>query len=175
MTAPPIPSPEPIPRHHTPKRHPDSEIKTPCSLCSGFYTIDATSATPQLILGPFHGKPACQTIAFGRGVCGTAASSQASQLVADVEAFPGHIACDAESRSEVVVPITVPLDAAGASGAPAGRIYDAAAGQQQVETGTGRRLVGIIDVDCADVNGFDEVDRMYLEKLAELLGRCCDW
>ena len=59
----------------------------------------------QLVLGPFIGKPACIRIPFGQGVCGTAASSGKTQLIADVHAFPGHIACDADSRSELVVPI----------------------------------------------------------------------
>jgi len=58
-----------------------------------------------LILGPFHGKVACQTIRFGTGVCGKAAQSGQTQLVPDVEVFPGHIACDSESQSEIVVPI----------------------------------------------------------------------
>ena len=71
---------------------------------AGFYVLD--SSTPnQLILGPFQGKVACQTIAFGKGVCGAAAQSQKTQLVPDVEYFPGHIACDGDSRSEIVVPI----------------------------------------------------------------------
>ena len=61
----------------------------------------------QLILGPFHGKVACQTIAIGKGVCGTVASKGETLLLRDVEAFPGHIACDSESKSEVVVPIKV--------------------------------------------------------------------
>jgi L-methionine (R)-S-oxide reductase len=70
----------------------------------GFYVLD--SMTPnQLILGPFHGKVACQTISFGKGVCGTAAQKVETQLVPDVEKFPGHIACDGESKSEIVVPI----------------------------------------------------------------------
>ncbi len=75
----------------------------------GFYTLDPLSAPgkPQLILGPFQGKVACQTIAFGRGVCGAAASTQTTQVVPDVEAFPGHIACDGDSKSEIVVPIVV--------------------------------------------------------------------
>lgn len=60
-----------------------------------------------LLLGPFHGKPACQLIHFGRGVCGTAAQRRETVLVSDVLEFPGHIACDAESRSEVVVPVVV--------------------------------------------------------------------
>ena len=95
---------------------------------------------------------ACQTIAFGRGVCGAAAASRRTQLVPDVEAFPGHIACDSDSRSEIVVPIVV----GGAEG------------------GEGR-LVAIIDVDCTDAGGFDEVDQAFLEKLAGLLARSCDW
>ena len=73
--------------------------------CIGFYTVSTTSSN-QLILGPFHGKPACQTIAFGRGVCGTAAAEKRIIRVHDVKNFPGHIACDGESISEIVVPIT---------------------------------------------------------------------
>lgn len=60
-----------------------------------------------MLLGPFHGKPACQQIRFGKGVCGTAAATQKTVVVPDVLEFPGHIACDAESRSEIVVPIIV--------------------------------------------------------------------
>lgn len=99
---------------------------------------------------------ACQTIAFGRGVCGTAARERATQLVADVDAFPGHIACDGDSRSEIVVPVVVPMMLPGE------------------EKGTDK-LVAIIDVDCAVVDGFDEVDRYYLERLAEILAKGCDW
>ncbi|KAH8893221.1 GAF domain-like protein [Thozetella sp. PMI_491] len=115
---------------------------------AGFYTLDPLSklGSPQLILGPFQGKVACQTIAFGRGVCGAAASTQATQLVPDVEAFPGHIACDGDSRSEIVVPVIV-----------------------------GGKVVAIIDVDCAEVDGFDQVDKEWLEKLADLVGRSSDW
>ena len=61
----------------------------------------------QFILGPFQGKVACQTIAFGRGVCGTAATSGQTQVVPDVEKYPGHIACDGDTASEVVVPVMV--------------------------------------------------------------------
>lgn len=68
---------------------------------AGFYRV----AGDELVLGPFAGKPACIRIPFGQGVCGTAAASGATQLVADVHAFPGHIACDAASRSELVVPV----------------------------------------------------------------------
>lgn len=75
----------------------------------GFYVLDPSSspAHPSLVLGPFQGKVACQTIAYGRGVCGTAAATRQTQLVPDVDAFPGHIACDGVSKSEIVVPITV--------------------------------------------------------------------
>ncbi|KAI1116383.1 GAF domain-like protein [Nemania sp. NC0429] len=118
---------------------------------AGFYTLDPQeTAKPQLILGPFQGKVACQTIVFGRGVCGAAASARATQLVPDVEAFPGHIACDGDSKSEMVVPVVVGEGEAG-------------------------RVVAIIDVDCAELNGFDEVDQRYLEQLAALLARSCDW
>lgn len=71
---------------------------------AGFYVLDP-GQPKQLILGPFQGKVACQTIAFGRGVCGAAASTKKTQLVPDVERFPGHIACDGDTRSEIVVPI----------------------------------------------------------------------
>jgi L-methionine (R)-S-oxide reductase len=71
---------------------------------AGFYFTSPTNAS-QLLLGPFQGQVACQTINFGRGVCGTAAKQAKTQLVADVEQFPGHIACDGKSRSEIVVPV----------------------------------------------------------------------
>ncbi|CAH0053139.1 unnamed protein product, partial [Clonostachys solani] len=115
---------------------------------AGFYVRDLSSSTPQLILGPFQGKVACQTIAFGRGVCGAAAESQSTQLVKDVEQFPGHIACDGDSKSEIVVPIIA---------------------------GESKTVVAIIDIDCAELNGFDEVDKKYLEDLAALLAKSCDW
>ncbi|KAK1990693.1 GAF domain-like protein, partial [Colletotrichum falcatum] len=121
---------------------------------AGFYVLDPRAAAaddgrpPSLILGPFMGKVACQTIPFGRGVCGAAAASRETQLVPDVDAFPGHIACDGDSRSEVVVPILAADDG---------------------------RLVAIIDVDCALPGGFDDVDRLWLEKLAALLAKSCDW
>lgn len=73
---------------------------------AGFYVLDRTSPN-QLILGPFQGKVACQTISFGRGVCGAAAETKKTQLIPDVEEFPGHIACDIDSKSEIVVPIIV--------------------------------------------------------------------
>ncbi|GJN79069.1 hypothetical protein PLIIFM63780_002580 [Purpureocillium lilacinum] len=119
---------------------------------TGFYVLDKSPSNPQLILGPFQGKVACQTIDFGRGVCGTAASSKQTQLVADVDQFPGHIACDGDSRSEIVVPILADTDGSGE-----------------------KKVVAIIDVDCASLNGFDELDKKHLEELAELLAKSCDW
>jgi L-methionine (R)-S-oxide reductase len=116
-----------------------------CSPWLGFYILDPSTPN-QLILGPFHGKVACQTIKFGKGVCGTAAEKMETQLVPDVEAFPGHIACDEDSKSEIVVPISVQ-----------------------------GKIVGIIDLDCAEIRGFDEVDGRGLEELAGLLGKACDW
>ncbi|KAF2171984.1 hypothetical protein M409DRAFT_50588 [Zasmidium cellare ATCC 36951] len=112
---------------------------------AGFYVLDASTPS-QLILGPFHGKVACQTIRFGKGVCGAAAAQQKTQLVPDVEKFPGHIACDSESRSEVVVPVV-----------------------------KGGKTVAIIDIDCAVENGFEEEDQRKLEELAEILSEACDW
>ncbi|PWY75108.1 GAF domain nucleotide-binding protein [Aspergillus heteromorphus CBS 117.55] len=114
-------------------------------------TTSSTSSTdsaskPNLLLGPFQGRPACQEIRFGRGVCGTAAQNRETLLVPDVEKFPGHISCDASSRSEIVVPI----------------LFNG-------------ETVAIIDVDCAEPEGFDEVDKKYLEELAQVLSECCDW
>ncbi|EME87372.1 uncharacterized protein MYCFIDRAFT_184435 [Pseudocercospora fijiensis CIRAD86] len=114
---------------------------------AGFYVLDTSSSiTDQLILGPFQGKVACQTIQFGRGVCGAAAATKTTQLVPDVEKFVGHIACDGDSRSEIVVPVL-----------------------------KGGEVVAIIDIDCAVENGFDEEDQRKLEELAEILAEACDW
>ncbi|EED19744.1 GAF domain nucleotide-binding protein [Talaromyces stipitatus ATCC 10500] len=103
-------------------------------------TSYASHHDKKLLLGPFQGKPACQEIRFGRGVCGTAAQKKETVVVPDVLEFPGHIACDADSRSEIVVPILF-----------------------EGET------VAIIDIDCTEPAGFDEVDKKYLEQLAQLL------
>lgn len=92
------------------------------------------------------GKVACQTITIGKGVCGTAAKTLQTQLVPDVEAFPGHIACDGETKSEIVVPI--------------------------VRDG---KCMGVIDIDCMELNGFDEEDQRGLESVARLLANACDW
>lgn len=114
-------------------------------MLTGFYVLDPSTPS-QLILGPFQGQVACQTIAFKRGVCGLAATSQETQMVDDVEKFPGHIACDSASKSEIVVPIV--LDG---------------------------KTVAVIDVDCTLVDGFDQVDRKGVEALAELLRKSCNW
>lgn len=112
---------------------------------AGFYVLDPEN-TEQLILGPFMGKVACQSIKIGTGVCGTAASELRTQLVADVEKFPGHIACDGMTKSEIVVPI--------------------------IQRG---KLVGVMDLDCLNLNGFDEVDQQYLENLAAKIAETCNF
>lgn len=99
-----------------------------------------------LVLGPFQGLPACVRIPLSRGVCGTAALERRTQVVPDVHAFPGHIACDAASRSEIVVPLV-----------------------------DGERLLGVLDVDSPLPGRFDEADREGLEALARLLIAGCDW
>lgn len=113
---------------------------------AGFYVVDPKDSS-QLILGPFQGKVACQLIKLGRGVCGTAASTLKTQLVPNVEEFPGHIACDGETQSEIVVPI---VDAQGV-------------------------LRGVIDIDCLELSGFSEVDQKYLEQLAAAIGTSNAW
>lgn len=90
----------------------------------------------ELVLGPFQGKPACVRIAVGRGVCGTAAARRAAIVVSDVEAFPGHIACDAASRSELVVPLL-----------------------------TERGVIGVFDLDSPRLARFDDGDRVGIERL----------
>lgn len=102
---------------------------------AGFYFFDGT----ELVLGPFQGKPACVRIPLNRGVCGAAASQRQTQLVPDVHAFPGHIACDAASRSEIVVPL--------------------------VHRG---ELIGVWDVDSPVPDRFDEDDRKGMETLCQV-------
>jgi len=101
----------------------------------GFYFLRGG----ELVVGPFQGKPACVRIALGRGVCGTAAARRETLIVPDVNAFPGHIACDGASQSEIVVPLF-------------------AAGQ----------LAGVLDLDSPRLARFDEVDGRGLERLAQL-------
>lgn len=109
---------------------------------AGFYRVGPAKSGggDELVLGPFVGRPACIRIPFGKGVCGTAAESRATQLVADVHAFPGHIACDAASASELVVPI----------------LRDGA-------------VVGVIDLDSPIAGRFTAEDAAGIEALAALL------
>jgi L-methionine (R)-S-oxide reductase len=128
---------------------------------AGFYVVDKRDPS-QLILGPFHGKVACQTIKIGSGVCGTVAMNGSSLVLEDVETFPGHIACDGDSKSEVVVPIAVDGKVGGSA-------------NSEVFVLTMWQVVGVIDIDCAEPKGFDDNDRKGLEQLANLLADCCDW
>jgi GAF domain-containing protein len=103
---------------------------------AGFYLM----RNRELVLGPFQGKPACIRIPLGRGVCGTAAATRETQVVPDVHEFPGHIACDADSRSEIVVPL--------------------------IRDGV---CVGVLDLDSPRPGRFDEDDQAGLERMAALL------
>ncbi len=102
---------------------------------AGFYFLKDGG----LVVGPFQGKPACVRIALGRGVCGTAALERRTQLVPDVHLFPGHIACDAASRSELVVPLMA-----------------------------GDTLLGVLDIDSPEASRFDADDARGLEALARV-------
>lgn len=103
---------------------------------AGFYLMEGE----KLVLGPFQGKPACIEIPLGRGVCGTAAAENRTVLVPDVHAFPGHIACDGASRSEIVVPLR--------------------------KNGV---VVGVMDLDSPELGRFTEADRSGLEAFANVL------
>ncbi len=102
----------------------------------GFYCVDR-ARPDELVVGPYQGTLGCLRIAFGRGVCGAAAAAGRTQIVADVHAFPGHIACDSRSASEIVVPV---WDAAG-------------------------RLIAVLDVDATLPAAFDETDAQGLERI----------
>lgn len=103
---------------------------------TGFYRV----AGEELVLGPFQGPLACSRIKYGRGVCGTAWREQQTQVVPDVEQFPGHIACSSMSRSEIVVPVW-----------------------------RGEEIVAVLDIDSEHLATFDEVDKEWLERIVELL------
>ena len=100
----------------------------------------------ELVLGPFQGRAACVRIQLGKGVCGTAAAEDRVQLVPDVHRFPGHIACDDRSRSEIVLPIHY--------------------------RGT---VAAVLDIDSPSLARFDEVDRKWLEKVVKILEISCKW
>lgn len=108
---------------------------------AGFYLWDPTAS--QLVLGPFQGLVACTRIAFGTGACGTAVKEQRTQRVADVHQFPGHIACDSASESEIVVPL--------------------------VRTSARPEILGVLDIDSPIKSRFDELDQSGLEELAAAL------
>ena len=108
----------------------------------GFYLMK----NGKLVLGPFQGKPACVNIEVGKGVCGTAAQSKEVQLVKNVHDFPGHIACDSASNSEIVLPIIV----------------------DDV-------VVGVLDIDSPILNRFDEEDQAGLERIVANLVKNVDW
>lgn len=103
---------------------------------AGFYLLKQG----ELVVGPFQGKPACVRIGMGKGVCGTAAAQRTTQVVRNVQAFPGHIACDAASNSEIVVPM--------------------------VRNG---ELIGVLDIDSPKLARFDEEDRRGLEQFVKAL------
>lgn len=102
----------------------------------GFYLVEDN----ELILGPFQGHPACVHIAIGKGVCGTAVAKDESQLVADVNAFPGHIACDANSKSEIVIPIHKDSN-----------------------------VIGVLDIDAPITNRFNNEDKQGLENIVAII------
>ncbi|AKR57402.1 Free methionine-(R)-sulfoxide reductase, contains GAF domain [Devosia sp. H5989] len=111
---------------------------------AGFYFLNA--AGDELVVGPFQGKPACVRIAVGRGVCGTSVAEARSIVVPDVHAFPGHIACDAASRSELVVPL----------------LRDG-------------KVIGVLDLDSPHPGRFDDEDRAGLEKAAAIFVDATDF
>ena len=115
---------------------------------AGFYTTETDSATEKkyLLLGPFQGKTACIRIPSGRGVCGTALATGEIQLVEDVHAFPGHIACDSASNSEIVLPI--------------------------YKEGN---VVAVLDIDSPKFSRFDDEDRCGLQRLVQILEQRCSF
>lgn len=112
-------------------------------LWTGFYLRDSTE---ELVLGPFQGPLACTRIRFGKGVCGTAAATQVTQVVPNVHKFPGHIACSALSNSEIVVPLIIN-------------------GQTKL----------VLDIDSQRLNDFSTTDQQYLEEILTILGNHQAW
>ena len=109
---------------------------------AGFYFLEGET----LVLGPFQGKTACIEIPFCRGVCGTAAAENRTQLVPDVHKFPGHIACDSASESEIVVPIH-----------------------------SGGQIIGVLDIDSPYKSNFTRTDIEGLSRFVQILEKNCDW
>ena len=125
---------------------PSAELDAGSGVESGAAPSAYELRTPELRLGPFQGKVACVRIPFGRGVCGTAAETKTSQLVEDVHQFPGHIACDSASNSEVVVPI----------------VKD-------------NQVVGVLDIDSPSVARFTQEDLAGLEQVVKALESCVNF
>lgn len=125
--------------------HAYQSLKIPINW-SGFYVLNPENPETELILGPFQGKVACQIIKFGKGVCGNAVTKSKTQLVPNVNEYPGHIACDGETQSEIVVPI----------------IKD-------------NKVLGVLDIDCLEFNGFNEIDVKYLEELVKAISESNNW
>lgn len=109
---------------------------------AGFYLYKEN----ELVLGPFQGRTACTRIKMGKGVCGTAAQEKSTKVVKNVHDFPGHIACDSASNSEIVVPII-----------------------------SGDKVVGVLDIDSPIFERFDDMDAKYLEKFVDMLNKYVDW
>lgn len=109
---------------------------------AGFYILRGE----QLVLGPFQGLPACNRIDVGKGVCGTAAKTKKVQLVPDVHQFPGHIACDSASNSELVIPII-----------------------------KGDKVYGVLDLDSPEKNRFTQLEKEYFIKFVDILNEYIDW
>ncbi len=111
---------------------------------TGFYLVDENKPD-ELVIGPYQGSLGCLRIAFGRGVCGTAAATGETQIVDNVHDFPGHIACDSRSVSEIVVPVF----------------------------NQDRDLIAVLDVDSEKAANFDEIDQQYLEQIiGDVFARC---
>ena len=102
----------------------------------GFYIVKENT----LVLGPFQGPIACTRIRYGKGVCGTAWKEAKTQIVPDVDQFPGHIACSSDSKSEIVIPLF-----------------------------KGEEIIGVLDIDSSSLNSFDQIDAFYLEKLSTFI------
>jgi len=109
---------------------------------SGFYFM----RNNELVLGPFQGKPACNRIAVGKGVCGTAVSTKEVQRIDNVHEFPGHIACDSASNSEIVLPLI-----------------------------KNNKVYGVLDIDSPELERFTELEEKYLIKFVEKLNKYIDW
>ncbi|MFM8840161.1 MAG: GAF domain-containing protein [bacterium] len=108
----------------------------------GFYLIK----TEELVLGPFQGKPACVRIGIGKGVCGTAVQHRKTMIVDNVNNFPGHIACDVDSQSEIVIPLM-----------------------------KDNQVLGVLDIDSPQLSRFDLEDKQGLERLVDILLHCSDY